>query len=343
MQILGIESSCDDTCAAVVEDGLIIRSNVISSQIKDHAAFGGIVPEIAARKHVEAIGVIIERALHEANTTYRDLDAIAVTTRHGLLRSIVVGAAAAKSLAYSLSIPLVGIHHIEGHIYSNLIEHGDKLTFPHICLTVSGGHTLLLLVHAINQYELIGRTMDDAAGEVFDKIAKFLDLGFPGGPVIDKLAAEGNPSAFHFPRPMLNSDNYDFSFSGLKTAVIKEIEKLRHDGHELNIADIAASFQQAAVDVMVTKTCRAADEYGVQTISVCGGVAANKGLRQAFEERVQRDGGLSVFYPRMSLCTDNGAMIAGLGYFKLRDGMQSDLRIDAYANAPLGALKVQYK
>ena len=342
MLILGIETSCDDTSAAVVEDGLYIRSNVISSQIKEHAPFGGIVPEIAARKHVESISVIIEDALAEAGIGYEDLDAVGVTARHGLLRSIVVGAAAAKSLAYSLDIPLIGVHHIEGHIYSNLIEHGDKLQFPHICLTISGGHTLLLLVHAINRYELIGRTLDDAAGEVFDKISKFLDLGFPGGPVIDKLAAEGNPKVFDFPRPMLNSDNSDFSFSGLKTAVIKEIEKLRRAGVDIPIADVAASFQQAVIDVLVTKTCRAAKAHGLSTISVCGGVAANKGLRKAFEERATKEG-LSVFYPHIALCTDNGAMIAGLAYYKFQDGMQSDLRLDAQANAPLGALKVQYK
>jgi N6-L-threonylcarbamoyladenine synthase len=342
MLILGIETSCDDTSAAVVEDGLQIRSNVISSQIKEHAPFGGVVPEIAARKHVEAASLIVERALDEAGVTYEDLDAVAVTARHGLLRSVVVGVSAAKALAYSLNIPLVGIHHIEGHIYSNLIEHGENLTFPHICLTVSGGHTLLLLVHAINQYELIGRTLDDAAGEVFDKIAKYLDLGFPGGPVIDRLAAEGNPTAFDFPRPMLMSNNYDFSFSGLKTAVIKEIDKLRQDGIEPSIPDVAASFQAAAVDVMVTKTLRAAQDYGISTISVCGGVAANKGLRKAFEER-RKSEGVSVFYPRMSLCTDNGAMIAGLAYFKLQEGITSDLRLDAQANAPLGAMQVVYK
>jgi N6-L-threonylcarbamoyladenine synthase len=342
MLVLGIETSCDDTSAAVVEDGLHIRSNVISSQIKEHAPFGGVVPEIAARKHVEAIGLIVEKALEDAGIGYRDVDAVAVTARHGLLRSVVVGAAAAKALAYSLKVPLIGIHHIEGHIYSNLIEHGENLTFPHICLTVSGGHTLLLLVHAINQYELIGRTLDDAAGEVFDKIAKFLDLGFPGGPIIDRLAAEGNPQAFEFPRPMMTADNYDFSFSGLKTAVIKEIEKLRRTGKDVYIPDLAASFQQAAVDVMVTKTLRAAAKHGIQTVSICGGVAANKGLRRAFEVR-GKENGVHAFYPRMSLCTDNGAMIAGLAYFKLKEGAQSDLRLDAQANAPLGAMKVQYK
>jgi len=342
MLILGIETSCDDTSAAVVEDGLRIHSNVISSQIKEHAPFGGIVPEIAARKHVESIGIIIEKALEEAGVAYGDLDAVAVTARHGLLRSIVVGAAAAKSLAYSLNIPLIGVHHIEGHIYSNLIEHGDRLQFPHICLTVSGGHTLLLLVHDINQYELIGRTLDDAAGEVFDKISKYLDLGFPGGPVIDRLAVEGRPDAFDFPRPMLNTDNYDFSFSGLKTAVIKEIEKVHRANESLSIPDVAASFQQAVIDVLITKTCRAAEAYGLSTISVCGGVAANKGLRKAFEEKT-REFGLAVFYPRLSLCTDNGAMIAGLAYFKLQDGSQSDLRLDAHANAPLGAMRIAYK
>jgi N6-L-threonylcarbamoyladenine synthase len=310
--------------------------------MKEHSLFGGIVPEIAARKHVESIGLIIEKALAEAGIGYRDLSAVAVTSRHGLLRSIVVGAAAAKALAYSLNIPLVGIHHIEGHIYSNFIEHGDKLTFPHICLTVSGGHTLLLLVHAINEYELIGRTLDDAAGEVFDKVAKFLGLGFPGGPIIDRLATKGNPEAFAFPRPMLNNGNYDFSFSGLKTGVIKEIEKLQRAGVEMPVNDLVASFQQAVIDVLVTKTCRAAAERGIHAISVCGGVSANKGLRHAFEVRAEKDS-LSVFYPRLSLCTDNGAMIAGLAYFKLQDGTTSDLRLDAHSNAPLGVLKVQYK
>jgi N6-L-threonylcarbamoyladenine synthase len=342
MLVLGIETSCDDTAVAIVEDGLHIHSNVISSQIKEHAPFGGVVPEIAARKHVEAIGVIIEKALEEAGVDYGDLGAIGVAARHGLLRSIVVGAAAAKSLAYSLNIPLIGVHHIEGHIYSNRLEHGDQLEFPHICLTVSGGHTLLLRVHAINQYELIGRTLDDAAGEVFDKLSKFLDLGFPGGPVIDRLAAQGKSDAFNFPRPMLNSDNSDFSFSGLKTAAIKEIEKVQRMGGELSVPDVAASFQQAVVDVLITKTLRATNFYGLSTISVCGGVAANKGLRKAFEER-GRDEGLSVFYPRMSLCTDNGAMIAGLAYHKLKEGVVSDLRLDAQANAPLGAMRVQYK
>jgi len=342
MLILGIETSCDDTSAAVVEDGLHIRSNVISSQIKEHAPFGGVVPEIAARKHVEAIGFIVEKALDEARIGYGDLDAVGVTARHGLLRSIVVGAAAAKALSFSLNIPLIGVHHIEGHIYSNRLEHGDKLQFPHICLTISGGHTLLLLVHAIGQYELIGRTLDDAAGEVFDKISKFLDLGFPGGPIIDGLAPQGKSDTFAFPRPMLNSDNYDFSFSGLKTAVIKEIEKMRRAGREVSVPDVAASFQQAVIDVLVTKTCRAANHYGLSTVSVCGGVAANKGLRKAFEDRAQTDG-LSVFYPPLSLCTDNGAMIAGLAYHKLQSGGQSDLRLDAQANAPLGAMRVQYK
>lgn len=342
MLILGLETSCDDTAAAIVEDGQIIRSNVISSQVDSHAPFGGVVPEIAARKHVEAAGIIVEKALEEAGLSYRDIDAVAVTARHGLLRSIVVGAAAAKALAYSLNRPLIGIHHIEGHIFSNILEHGEALPFPHICLTVSGGHTLLLLVHAINQYELIGRAVDDAAGEVFDKISKYLNLGFPGGPIIDRMASQGNSRAFDFPRPMLNADNYNFSFSGLKTAVIKEIEKIRHAGAEISIPDVSASFQQAAVDVLVTKTCSAAREYGVSAISVCGGVAANSGLRRTFEAQTQSDS-LTVFYPRLSLCTDNGAMIAGLAYYKYRDGLTSDLRMDAQANAPLGALNVVYK
>ncbi len=341
MIILGIETSCDDTGVGIVEDGVKILSNVISSQDSAHKPFGGIVPEIAARMHVEAIGFMVEKALEQANLTYGDIDAIAVTARHGLLRSLVVGVAAAKSLALALDIPLIGVHHIEGHIYSNLIEHGDKLTFPHVCLTVSGGHTLLLNVVGTDEYHLIGRTYDDAAGEVFDKVSKVLGLGFPGGPIIDKTAAQGRPDRFAFPRPMIDRDNYDFSFSGLKTAVINEINALRRAGQELPVADLCASFQQAAVDVLVDKTFRAAQSMGLSTVSVCGGVAANSGLRKAFQTLGDQHG-ISAFYPRMSLCTDNGAMIAGLGYYKFMKGLTSDLRLDAEANAPLGLMQVKY-
>jgi N6-L-threonylcarbamoyladenine synthase len=342
MRILGIESSCDDTAAAVVVDGRHILSNVISSQIKEHAPFGGVVPEIAARKHVESIGEVIEKALTDAGLNYNQIDAIGVTARHGLLRSIVVGAAAGKALALSLNVPLVGIHHIEGHIYSNILEHGDAIRFPHLCLTVSGGHTLLLLVHAIDHYELLGRALDDAAGEVYDKIARYLDLGFPGGPIIDKLALEGNSAALDLPRPMLHDPGFDFSFSGLKTAVIRQIEKLQRASTSIPLADVAASFQQAVVDVLIGRILRAATVYNLSTVTVCGGVAANRGLRSALAKLAESHS-IQAFYPPLPLCTDNGAMIAGLAYHKIMTGAVSDLRLDAQANAPLGISGVTYK
>ncbi len=342
MRILGIESSCDDTAAAVVVDGQHILSNVISSQIREHAPFGGVVPEIAARKHVEAIGIVIEKALTDAGLTYSQLDGIGVTNRHGLLRSIVVGAAAGKALALSLNVPLVGIHHIEGHIYSNILQHGDAITFPHLCLTVSGGHTLLLVVHALDHYQLLGRALDDAAGEVYDKLARYLDLGFPGGPIIDSLALGGNSAAFVLPRPMLNDPGYDFSFSGLKTAVIRQIEKLQRAGKPIPLADVAASFQQAVVDVLVGRILRAAAMYNISTVAVSGGVAANRGLRIALANLAATHS-IQAFYPPLSLCTDNGAMIAGLAYHKIKAGSISDLRLDAQANAPLGITGVTYK
>jgi N6-L-threonylcarbamoyladenine synthase len=342
MKILGIETSCDDTAASVVVEGKHILSNVISSQIKEHAPFGGVVPEVAARKHVEAISVVIEKALSDAQLDYSDLDAIAVTARHGLLRSIVVGVAAGKALALSLRIPLVGIHHIEGHIYSNILHHGEAIPFPHLCLTVSGGHTLLLLVHRLGHYELLGRALDDAAGEVYDKIARYLDLGFPGGPIMDRLAQTGNPTAFDLPRPMLTEPGYDFSFSGLKTAVIRQIEKQKRAGLELPLNDLAASFQQAVVDVLVGRIVRAAKAQHLSTVAVCGGVAANRGLQAALADLATTQG-IQAFYPPLALCTDNGAMIAGLAWHKLKAGMTADLRLDAHANAPLGITGVTYK
>jgi N6-L-threonylcarbamoyladenine synthase len=342
MRILGIETSCDDTAAAVVEDGQHILSNVIASQIKEHAPFGGVVPEIAARKHVEAIGFVVEQAVDAAGLRYADLDAIAVTARHGLLRSIVVGVAAGKALALSLNVPLVGIHHIEGHIYSSILQHGDAIPFPHLCLTVSGGHTLLLLVKRLGHYELLGRTLDDSAGEVYDKIARYLDLGFPGGPVIDRLAATGNPSAFDFPRPMLNEAGYNFSFSGLKTSVIRQIERLQRTGEPLPLEDLAASFQQAVIDVLIGKVVRAAAAHQVPAVAVCGGVAANSGLRAALGN-LRESHSIEGYYPPLALCTDNGAMIAGVAYHKLQAGETSALWLDAQANAPLGIAGIIYK
>lgn len=341
MLALGIETACDDTAAAVVRDGHDILSNVVWTQKKVHEKFGGVVPELAARRHVEAMNYVIQEALDKASVSFSQIDIVGVNCKHGLLRSIVVGVAAAKAIAYSHGIPLIGVHHIEGHIYSNIIGNPD-IEFPHICLTVSGGHNLLIHVLDHGRYELIGRTLDDAAGEAFDKVTKLLGLGFPGGPIIDRLAKEGNPQAFDFPRPMLNRSNYDFSFSGLKTAVVNTVNDLRDRGIDVPIHDLAASFQQAVVDVLVTKTIRAAKEKSIDTITIAGGVSANSLLRSNFRALAHKNG-LKITFPDMSLCTDNGAMIAALAYYKYQDGDTSDIYLDAMANAPLGALGVVYK
>jgi len=278
--VLGIETSCDETAAALVADGVIL-SNVIASQIDLHAKFGGIVPEVAARKHVETIGYVIKEAIDSANKRLAEIEAIAVTSKYGLVGSLLVGVAAAKSLAYTLKVPLISIHHIEGHIFANILSN-PKMPVPHVCLTVSGGHTMLVYVKDLCQYEVLGNTLDDAAGEAFDKIAKFLGLGFPGGPVIDKLSVQGRKTAFNFPRPLWRSRTLDLSFSGLKTAVINMFKG--KDSGTLPIPDIAASFQEAVVDVLVSKTIQAARQKGVSTISVTGGVATNRRLRETFSQ-----------------------------------------------------------
>lgn len=341
MLVLGIETACDDTSAAIVEDGRNILSNVVWTQKKVHEKFGGVVPELAARKHMEAMNYVVQEALDVAGTSFEKIDAVGVNCKHGLLRSIVVGVAAAKAIAFSYGLPLIGVHHIEGHIYSNIIGNPD-IEFPHICLTVSGGHNLLIHVIDHGQYELIGRTLDDAAGEAFDKVTKLLGLGFPGGPIIDKLSKEGNPRAFDFPRPMIHHSNYDFSFSGLKTAVVNKVSELKEQGRKINIPDIAASFQQAVVDVLVAKTIRATEEKGIKTVTVAGGVSANSLLRQTLSG-LAAERGLKVIIPDISLCTDNGAMIATLAYYKYKQGDVSSLDLDAMSNAPLGALQVVYK
>jgi len=341
MLVLGIETACDDTSAAIVRNGQDVLSNIVWTQKKVHEKFGGVVPELAARRHVEAINYVIQEALDTAGMSFEQIDAIGVNCKHGLLRSIVVGVAAAKAIAYSYKLPLIGVHHIEGHIYSNIIGNPD-IEFPHICLTVSGGHNLLIHVIDHGKYELIGRTLDDAAGEAFDKVTKLLGLGFPGGPIIDRLAKEGNSRAFDFPRPMLNRSNYDFSFSGLKTAVVNTVNELKEQGREINIPDLAASFQQAVIDVLVAKTIRAAKEKGIKTITIAGGVSANSLLRSTFAELADKYG-FNIIYPSLSLCTDNGAMIAALAYYKFKEGHTSDISLDAVANAPLGALEIVYK
>ena len=333
MLILGIETSCDETSSALVADGEVIMSNVIASQLDLLEKYGGVVPEIAARRHTELIGYVIKEAVASAGKTLADINGVAVTSTQGLIGCLLVGVAAAKSLSYSLQVPLVGMHHIEGHIFANLLSN-PRIPMPHVCLTVSGGHTMLVYVRDYCQYELLGRTLDDAAGEAFDKIAKFLDLGFPGGPVIDRLATQGNRKAFHFPRPLLKSKTNYFSFSGLKTAVINAFKGQLADGETLPLADIAASFQEAVVDVLVAKTMSAARQCGVSAISVTGGVSANRRLREVFSVSCSSEG-MNVYFPALSLCTDNAAMIATAGHARLARGQAGDLALDVIPNVPL--------
>ena len=327
--ILGIDTSCDETSAAVVADGRDILSNVVSSQIEIHERFGGIVPELASRKHTEVITRIVDRSLTEAGVALRDLDAVAVTNRPGLIGALLVGVEAAKAIAFTQGIPLIPVHHVEGHIYANSMAH--DVPFPHLCLTVSGGHTLLVYVREGWEYELLGTTLDDAAGEAFDKVAKLLGLGFPGGPIIDRLARENTEEPVEFPVPMSRSDSYDFSFSGLKTAVRYYIEKC--DG-EPPVGRIAAGFQRAAVTSLVRKTSRAARARDVRAVTLTGGVAANRLLRQTIEE-MGVELGLATFYPPFDLCTDNGAMIAGVAHHVWDKGVVADLSLSAEASAAI--------
>jgi N6-L-threonylcarbamoyladenine synthase len=335
MLILGIETSCDETAAALVADGDTILSNIIATQLDLLRKYGGVVPEIAARRHTELIGYVIKEALDAADKELGEVETVAVTSKQGLIGCLLVGVAAAKSISYSRRVPLVGVHHIEGHIFANQLSN-PQLPVPHVCLTVSGGHTMLLYVQESCRYELLGTTLDDAAGEAFDKIAKFLGLEFPGGPVIDKLSKQGDNKAFNFPRPMIRSRALDFSFSGLKTSIINTFKDrlLRHE--KLPLADIAASFQEAVVDVLVAKTMRAARERGVSAISVTGGVSANSRLREAFKDSCRAEK-IEVFFPKLSLCTDNAAMIAAAGYARMKLGDVSDLSLNVLPNVPLEA------
>ena len=333
MNILGIETSCDETAASVVTSGKEIRSNIVASQVELHAKYGGIVPELASRKHVEAINYIVDQSMAEASLRFDELDAIAVTNRPGLIGALLVGVAAAKSLAYCHDLPLLGINHIEGHIYANFME-DEALPFPHVCLTVSGGHTLLVEVQESWKYQILGTTQDDAAGEAYDKVAQYLGLGFPGGKVIDDLAKEGDSTAIRFPRPMLDRDNYQFSFSGIKTAVRFFVEKAKAAGTMPPIPDIAASFQAAVVDVLVGKTIRAAKAKKVRAITLTGGVAANYQLRESMRE-AGAEIGAEVYYPPIQLCTDNGAMIAGVAYHKYQEGLRDALDLNAFASGSI--------
>ena len=334
INILAIESSCDETAAAVVHNGREVYSNIISSQIELHKLYGGVVPEIASRKHIEKINQVIEEALKEADMTLDNMDAIAVTYGPGLVGALLVGVAEAKAIAYAKGLPLVGVHHIEGHISANYIEHPD-LKPPFMCLVVSGGHTHLVCVKDYGTYEILGRTRDDAAGEAYDKVARAIGLGYPGGPKIDRLAKEGNPEAIVFPKAHIEEAPYDFSFSGLKSAVLNYINGCQMKGESFNPADIAASFQKAVVDVLVEKSMGAVEEFGTDKFALAGGVASNsalrEGMRQACETR-----GIKLYYPSPIFCTDNAAMIGAAGYYEYLAGTRHGWNLNAVPNLKLG-------
>lgn len=334
IKILAIESSCDETAAAVVRNGRIVESNVISSQIELHKLYGGVVPEIASRKHIEKINQVVQAALDEAGCTLDDIDAIGVTYGPGLVGALLVGVAEAKAIAYARNLPLVGVHHIEGHISANYIEH-PNLEPPFICLVVSGGHTHLVCVKEYGKYEIIGRTRDDAAGEAFDKVARAIGLGYPGGPKIDKLSKEGNPEAITFPKAHVADAPYDFSFSGVKSSVLNYINSCEMKGITYNQADIAASFQKAVIDVLVEHSMKAVDEYGLKQFAIAGGVAANSGLREAMKQACEAKG-ITFSYPSPIFCTDNAAMIGAAAYYEYLAGTRHGLDLNAVPNLKLG-------
>ncbi|MFK5925560.1 MAG: tRNA (adenosine(37)-N6)-threonylcarbamoyltransferase complex transferase subunit TsaD [Desulfuromusa sp.] len=332
MLLLALESSCDETAAAVVRDGRQVLSNVIASQVDLHAAYGGVVPELASRRHLEVINPLVEEALDNASIKQENLDGIVVTRGPGLVGALLVGVSFAKAYAYALDIPLLGVHHIEGHIQAIQLE--KKVDYPFLALAVSGGHTHLFRVDGIGRYRLLGRTVDDAAGEAFDKVAKMLGLGYPGGPLIDKLAAEGDDGGITFPRPMLKKDNFDFSFSGVKTSVLNYLQQLDSAPDETRVSQIACAFQTAVVDVLTQKALRAAESEGLNRLVVAGGVACNSGLRSQFA-KLAVPIGIKVFFPSPILCADNAAMLAVAGDYYLSQGLASDLDLNAVSNWPL--------
>ena len=332
--ILAIESSCDETAASVVKNGRCVLSNIISSQIAIHTLYGGVVPEIASRKHIEKINQVVEAALKEADVTLDDIDTIGVTYGPGLVGALLVGVAEAKAIAYAKKKPLVGVHHIEGHVSANYIEHPD-LEPPFLCEIISGGHTHLVIVKDYGSFEILGRTRDDAAGEAFDKVARAIGLGYPGGPKIDKLAKEGNPHAIDFPRAHMEDAPYDFSFSGVKSAVLNHLNKCRMTGEPIVEADIAASFQQAVVDVLVDNAIRAAKDYHMDRLAIAGGVASNGALRAAMEAACEKEG-IRFYRPSPIFCTDNAAMIGVAAYYEYQKGTRHGWDLNAVPNLKLG-------
>ena len=332
--ILAIESSRDETAAAVVKNGREVLSNVINTQIAIHTEYGGVVPEIASRKHIENINPVIKKALTDAGVTLDDIDAIGVTYGPGLVGALLVGVAEAKAIAFAKNKPLVGVHHIEGHISANYVEN-KELEPPFVALVVSGGHTHLVKVNDYGEYEIIGRTRDDAAGEAFDKVARAIGLGYPGGPKIDKLAKEGNPEAIEFPRAHVDDAPYDFSFSGIKSAVLNYINSANMQGKEINRADVAASFQKAVVDALVSRAVKLAKECGMDKLAIAGGVASNSALRAAVQEECAKNN-IRFYSPSPVLCTDNAAMIGAAAYYEYIKGVRHGYDLNAVPNLKLG-------
>jgi N6-L-threonylcarbamoyladenine synthase len=334
IKILAIESSCDETSAAIVVNGRNVLSNIIASQIDIHTKFGGVVPEVASRKHVEVISAVVQEALDEAHMTLEDIDAVGVTYGPGLVGALLVGLQYAKGLAYAISKPLIGVNHIEGHISANFIEHKD-LKPPFVCLVVSGGHTFLVYMEDYGKFEVLGQTRDDAAGEAYDKIARAIGLGYPGGPKIDRIAKEGNEDAFKFPRANFHEDSLDFSFSGLKSAVLNHLNQMEMKGEKIVTADVAASFQKAVVSFLVDNSMKACRMKDVKRMAVAGGVAANSCLRETLiSEGKKRN--IEILFPSIVLCTDNAAMIGSAAYFEFINGRVSPLTLNAVPNLKLG-------
>ncbi len=333
MKILAIESSCDETAAAVVQDGTCVLSNVINTQIELHKIYGGVVPEIASRKHIENMSTVIDKAIKDACITLNEIDAIAVTHGPGLVGALLVGVSTAKGLAYALKKPLIPVHHIKGHICANFIENPDFKP-PFVCLVASGGHSHLVLVEKETDVKVLARTRDDAAGEAFDKVSRVLGLGYPGGPAIERMAKEGNPHAIHFPRVHMGDNGFDFSFSGVKTAVLNYLHNAEQKGESICKADVAASFQEAVVDVLSDHLIACAKDHGIKRIALAGGVAANKPLRERIKEKASAN---SFFfqYPRLELCTDNAAMIGCAAFYEYQKNNFADMSLNAIANLAL--------